>query len=52
MVTCCPAETGDAAAWAQLRNAFWSDAAPGEHADALARYFAGTLPEPVMNSAL
>ena len=48
MVTCRPVETGDAAAWAHLRQALWSDAEPGEHADAIARYFAGTLPEPIM----
>ncbi|MCZ6916426.1 MAG: GNAT family N-acetyltransferase, partial [Gemmatimonadetes bacterium] len=26
----------------------WPDAEPGEHADAIARYFAGTLREPIM----
>ncbi len=48
MVICRPAKNGDAAAWTHLRQALWPDAAPGEHADAVARYFAGTLREPVM----
>jgi hypothetical protein len=47
-VTCRPVEHGDAATWTQLRQALWSDAAPGEHAEAIERYFAGTLREPTM----
>ncbi len=47
-VTCRPVDRGDAAAWVELRLAFWSDAAPGEHAAVVERYFAGTLPEPIM----
>ena len=48
MVTCRPVEPGDAAVWAALRQALWPDAAPGEHQAEIARYFAGTLREPVM----
>ena len=48
MVTCRAANNDDAAAWAHLRQALWPDAVPGEHADAIARYFAGTLREPIM----
>ena len=48
MVACRPVETDDTAAWTELRQALWSDAAPGEHSDAIARYFAGTLREPIM----
>ncbi len=46
MVTCRAVKSDDAAAWTQLRQALWPDAMPGEHADAIARYFAGTLREP------
>ncbi len=48
MVTCRAVKEGDAVAWTRLRQALWPDAVPGEHADAIARYFAGTLPEPIM----
>ena len=48
MVTCRAVKNDDAAAWTQLRQALWPDAVPGEHADAIARYFAGSLPEPIM----
>ena len=48
MVTCRPVKEDDAVAWTRLRQALWPDAVPGEHADAIARYFAGTLPEPIM----
>ncbi len=48
MVTCRPIENGDAAAWTELRQALWPDAVPGEHAEAIARYLAGTLPEPIL----
>ncbi len=48
MVTCRAVKNDDAAVWTQLRQALWPDAVPGEHADAIARYFAGTLPEPIM----
>ncbi len=48
MVTCRPVENADAAAWTQLRQALWPDAVPGEHADEIARYFRGTLREPIM----
>ena len=48
MVTCRAVKNDDAAAWTQLRQALWPDAAPGEHADEIARYFAGTLREPIM----
>ena len=48
MVTCRPIENGDAATWTELRQALWPDAVPDEHAEAIARYFAGTLPEPIM----
>ncbi len=48
MVTCRPVKEGDAVAWTRLRQALWPDAVPGEHADAIARYFAGTLREPIM----
>ena len=48
MVTCRPVENSDAADWTRLRQALWPDAVPGEHAEAVARYFAGTLREPIM----
>ena len=48
MVTCRPVKNVDAAAWTQLRQALWPDAVPGEHAEEVARYFAGTLREPIM----
>ena len=48
MVTYRPVKEGDAVAWTRLRQALWPDAVPGEHADAIARYFAGTLREPIM----
>lgn len=48
LITCRPVENRDAVAWTQLRNDLWPDAAPGEHADPVARYFAGTLREPIM----
>ncbi len=48
MVTCRPVKDDDAVAWTRLRQALWPDAVPGEHADAIARYFAGTLREPIM----
>ncbi len=35
-------------AWTRLQQALWPDAVPGEHADEIARYFAGTLREPIM----
>ena len=48
MVTCRAVKEGNAEAWTRLRQALWPDAVPGEHADAIARYFAGTLREPIM----
>ncbi len=48
MVTCRPVKDGDAVAWTHLRQALWPDAVRGEHADVIARYFAGTLREPIM----
>ncbi len=48
MVTCRPVEPRDAVPWTVLRQALWPDGAPGEHAANIARYFAGTLREPVM----
>ncbi len=48
MVTCRAVKEGDAVAWTRLRQALWPDAVPGEHAEEVARYFAGTLREPIM----
>lgn len=35
---------GDAAAWERMRTALWPDADAGEHAEEIARYFAGDFP--------
>jgi aminoglycoside 6'-N-acetyltransferase I len=40
-----PVESGDASAWEQMRQALWP-AAPGEHAAAVERFFAGSRHEP------
>lgn len=48
MITCRPVVTDDRPVWAHLRQALWPDAEPGEHGEAIARYFSGTLKEPIM----
>ncbi len=48
MVTCRPVVHQDGPAWAHLRHALWPDAVSGEHAEVIARYFSGTLKEPIM----
>ncbi len=48
MPHCRPVGPRDSAVWTALRHALWPDAEPGEHEDAVKRYFAGTLREPIM----
>ncbi len=48
MVTCRQVVNDDGPDWANLRQALWPDAVPGEHEEVIARYFSGTLKEPIM----
>jgi aminoglycoside 6'-N-acetyltransferase I len=47
MIRVRPATPGDARVWRSMREALWPDAAPGEHATEVERFFAGRLRMPL-----